>query len=231
MEQYVIYALQTLKYEQEMNYSKMNKTACDLYNYFTHNPEELLTVEQPLEVGTAFLLSKGFKYIDNTQEVLAENAVLCLYQAFLEQKNPKEKIAASLFIVFQYYEKHLRQLMMQKMGATEFGIMPPLGTLPYTNNGYEEYLFCTTDERLYYIKAYLQSLIPEYALDDGLLFNSLTHLNLYNKAYNDFQKNNSAENQSKEDIAKAGPAILDEFYLILKEEVNNYSKYLKRKQQ
>lgn len=59
------------------DYSSLECHANEIYNYFVHNPSELLNIDSPLLIGKVFQVCLGFHEPDqDIQEVRAENAFL-----------------------------------------------------------------------------------------------------------------------------------------------------------
>ena len=91
------------------DYSGLEQHGGDVYNYFVHNPGEILNLGNPLLIGKVFQVCLGFQEPDeDIQEVRAENAFLCLSQAIKSDKtNVHDEAAARLMILLIRDQKHL----------------------------------------------------------------------------------------------------------------------------
>lgn len=92
------------------DYSGLEKYGGEVYNYFVHNPGELLQLDSPLLIGKVFQVCLGFQEPDeDIQEVRAENAFLCFSQALKSSKaNVHDEAAARLMLLLIRDQKHLR---------------------------------------------------------------------------------------------------------------------------
>ena len=91
------------------DYSGLEQHGGELYNYFVHNPEEILELENPLLIGKVFQVCLGFREPDeDIQEVRAENAFLCFSQALKSQKtNVHDEASARLMMLLIRDQNHL----------------------------------------------------------------------------------------------------------------------------
>lgn len=91
------------------DYSSLEQHGNDIYNYFVHNPQELLKLDSPLLIGKVFQVCLGFQEPDeNIQEVRAENAFLCFSQALESNKtNVHDEAAARLMMLLIRDQMHL----------------------------------------------------------------------------------------------------------------------------
>ena len=80
-----------------------------IYNYFVHNPEEILHLDSPLMFGKIFQVCLGFQEPDeDIQEVRAENAFLCFSQALDSTKvNVHDEACARLMMLLIQHQNHL----------------------------------------------------------------------------------------------------------------------------
>lgn len=97
------------------NYSSLEKRGADIYNYFVHNPSEILKIESPLLIGKVFQVCLGFQEQDeDIQEVRAENAFLCFSQALKSEKaNVHDEASARLMMLLIREQKHLMKKVEQ----------------------------------------------------------------------------------------------------------------------
>lgn len=64
------------------DYSGLERHGREIYNYFVHNPREILKLGNPLLIGKIFQVCLGFQELDkDIQEERAENAFICFSQA------------------------------------------------------------------------------------------------------------------------------------------------------
>lgn len=91
------------------DYSGLERHGNEIYNYFVHNPVELLKLDSPLLIGKVFQVCLGFQEPDeDIQEVRAENAFLCFSQALKSNRsNVHDEASARLMILLIRDQKHL----------------------------------------------------------------------------------------------------------------------------
>lgn len=91
------------------DYSTLEQCAKHIYNYFVHNPSELLDIDSPLLIGKVFQVCLGFQEPDqDIQEVRAENAFLCFSQALnSEKQNVHDEAAARLMMLLIQWQRFL----------------------------------------------------------------------------------------------------------------------------
>lgn len=91
------------------DYSGLEQHGNEVYNYFVHNPGELLKLDSPLLIGKVFQVCLGFQEPDeDIQEVRAENAFLCFSQALESDKaNVHDEASARLMMLLIRDQKHL----------------------------------------------------------------------------------------------------------------------------
>ena len=91
------------------DYSGLERHGNEIYNYFVHNPGELLKLDSPLLIGKVFQVCLGFQEPnEDIQEVRAENAFLCFSQALKSSKaNVHDEAAARLMMLLIRDQKHL----------------------------------------------------------------------------------------------------------------------------
>lgn len=83
------------------DYSSLEQHGGYIYNYFVHNPSEILKLDSPLLIGKVFQVCLGFQEPDeDIQEVRAENAFICFSQALKSNKsNVHDEALARLMIL------------------------------------------------------------------------------------------------------------------------------------
>lgn len=91
------------------NYSGLEQYGGQVYNYFVHNPCDILKLDNPLLIGKVFQVCLGFQEPDeDIQEVRAENAFLCFSQALKSDKaNIHDEASARLMMLLVRDQKHL----------------------------------------------------------------------------------------------------------------------------
>lgn len=92
------------------DYSGLEQYGGQVYNYFVHNPSEILKLDSPLLIGKVFQVCLGFQEPDeDIQEVRAENAFLCFSQALKSDKtNVHDEASARLMMLLIRDQRHLR---------------------------------------------------------------------------------------------------------------------------
>jgi len=92
------------------DYSGLERHGREIYNYFVHNPEEILNLDSPLLIGKVFQVCLGFQEPDeDIQEVRAENAFLCFSQALKSDKaNVHDEASARLMMLLIRDQRHLK---------------------------------------------------------------------------------------------------------------------------
>lgn len=91
------------------DYSGLERHGNEQYNYFVHNPGELLNLDSPLLIGKFFQVCIGFQEAEeDIQEVRAENAFLCFSQALTSNKtNVHDEASARLMMLLIRDQIHL----------------------------------------------------------------------------------------------------------------------------
>lgn len=91
------------------DYTSLEKLGSEVYNYFVHNPREILKLDNPLLIGKVFQVCLGFQEPDkDIQEVRAENAFICFSQALNSDKhNVHDEASARLMNLLMGTKKHL----------------------------------------------------------------------------------------------------------------------------
>ena len=92
------------------DYSSLEQYGGLVYNFFVHNPCEILRLDSPLLIGKVFQVCLGFQEPDeDIQEVRAENAFLCFSQALKSDKvNVHDEASARLMMLLIRDQKHLK---------------------------------------------------------------------------------------------------------------------------
>ena len=92
------------------DYSGLEQYGGQVYNYFVHNPGEILKLDNPLLIGKVFQVCLGFQEPDeDIQEVRAENSFLCFSQALNSGKsNIHDEASARLMMLLIRDQRHLK---------------------------------------------------------------------------------------------------------------------------
>lgn len=89
------------------DYATLEQYGCNIYNYFVHNPKEILKLEKPLLIGKVFQACLGFKEPDeDIQEVRAENAFICFSRALKSKKIKIHDEAAARLMMLLIRDRH-----------------------------------------------------------------------------------------------------------------------------
>ena len=91
------------------DYSGLEQHGGAIYNYFVHNPGDILKLDNPLLIGKIFQVCLGFQEPDDDiQEVRAENAFICFSQALKSDRtNVHDEASARLMMLLIRDQKHL----------------------------------------------------------------------------------------------------------------------------
>ena len=102
-------AIQALSAFQAQNYSELERLGSNIYNFFVHNPGDILNLENPLLVGKVFHVCLGFQEPDeDIQEVRAENAFICFSQVLNSSNNAiHDEACARLMMLLIREQRHL----------------------------------------------------------------------------------------------------------------------------
>ena len=97
------------------DYATLEMYGNEIYNYFVHNPADILKLDSPLLIGKIFQACLGFQDPDqDIQEVRAENAFLCFSLALKsEKRNVHDEAAARLMILLIQGQRFLKNKVEQ----------------------------------------------------------------------------------------------------------------------
>ena len=97
------------------DYAGLEKHGREIYNFFVHNPGEILELDNPLLIGKVFQVCLGFQEPDeDVQEVRAENAFLCFSQSLNSDKvNVHDEASARLMMLLIRDQRHLKNKVEQ----------------------------------------------------------------------------------------------------------------------
>lgn len=93
------------------DYSGLEQHSKEIYNYFVHNPSEILNLDSPLLIGKIFQVCLDFRNTDSDiQEVRAENAFICFSQALNSDKESvHDEASARLMTLLIKDQTHLKR--------------------------------------------------------------------------------------------------------------------------
>lgn len=102
-------ATSALRAFNAQDYANLDVYGTGVYNYFVHNPVDILNLNDPLLIGKVFQACLGFQEPDESiQEVRAENAFLCFSQALISsERNVQDEAAARLAMLLIHDRTHL----------------------------------------------------------------------------------------------------------------------------
>lgn len=111
------------------DYSGLERHGGELYNYFVHNPKEILNLDNPLLIGKVFQVCLGFQEPDeDIQEVRAENAFICFSQALKSEKtNIHDEASARLMMLLIRDQSHLKNKVAQSCQNENVNPYSPFG--------------------------------------------------------------------------------------------------------
>lgn len=90
------YATKTVEYFQKHEYDELASACNIVYNYYVHNPQELLTEEYPYLIGLVFYYSTYFEEADkDIAETKVENALYLFWKSINLTDTGSESISAA----------------------------------------------------------------------------------------------------------------------------------------
>lgn len=142
------------------DYSILEQHGSNIYNYFVHNPRELLNLDSPLSIGKVFQVCLGFQEPDeDIQEVRAENAFLCFSQALKSNKtNVHDEAAARLMLLLIRDQRHLIGKVEQ---ACRNGNASPFGFMGILDDGLPMDMPMATNTKMLFTAYYLYESIRD----------------------------------------------------------------------
>lgn len=152
------------------DYSGLKRYGNEIYNYFVHNPSELLKLDSPLLIGKVFQVCLGFQEPDeDIQEVRAENAFLCFSQALTSSKvNVQDEASARLMMLLIRDQKHLINKVEQ---ACRNELANPYNVFDMFDNGLPMDMPMATNTKMLFAAYYLYDGIIDKANVSGEFVN------------------------------------------------------------
>lgn len=138
----------------KQDYSTLEQHASAIYNYFVHNPSELLTIDSPLLIGKIFQVCLGFQEPDqDIQEVRAENAFLCFSKALdSEKQSVHDEAAARLMMLLIQGQRYLINKVEQ---ACQAECANPYSFFAVLNDGLPNDMPMATNTKMLFTAYYL----------------------------------------------------------------------------
>ena len=205
------------------DYSGLEQYGVAVYNYFVHNPNDLLKLDNPLLIGKVFQVCLGFHEPDkDIQEVRAENAFVCFSQALNSCKtNIHDEAAARLMLLLIRDGKHLTNKVEQACrneNANPYNVFDMLGL----NDGLPGDMPMATNTKM---------LFTAYSLYDGIRdkrkvsneFVNAEEKNAYENVKRHIIDNCDKMGTSPERITELGQIVFDKIYERLKKDIEMYS--------
>ena len=137
------------------DYAGLEQYGGEIYNYFVHNPADLLKFDSSLFlIGKVFQVCLGFQEPDeDIQEVRAENAFLCFFQALKSDKaNVHDEASARLMMLLIRDQKHLKYKVEQ---ACKNECANTYDIFCMQNNGLPKDMPLATNTKMLYASYYL----------------------------------------------------------------------------
>lgn len=152
------------------DYSGLERHGNEIYNYFVHNPGELLKLDNPLLIGKVFQVCLGFQELDeDIQEVRAENAFLCLSQAITSSKtNVHDEASARLMMLLIRDQQHLISKVEQACRSEHTN---PYNVLDMLDDGLPMDMPMATNTKMLFTAYYIYDGIIDKANVSGELVN------------------------------------------------------------
>lgn len=136
------------------DYSGLEEHGGEIYNYFVHNPSEILKLDNPLLIGKIFQVCLGFQEPDeDIQEVRAENAFICFSQAMESNRsNVHDEASARLMMLLIREQRHLINKVEQSCQNEHVN---PYSIFDLVNNGLPNDMPMATNTKMLFTAYYL----------------------------------------------------------------------------
>ena len=138
----------------DQDYAGLEKHGREIYNFFVHNPGEILELDNPLLIGKVFQVCLGFQEPDeDVQEVRAENAFLCFSQALNSDKvNVHDEASARLMMLLIRDQRHLKNKVEQ---SCQNELSSPYSILDMYDSGLPNDMPMATNTKMLFTAYYL----------------------------------------------------------------------------
>ncbi|MBD5344806.1 MAG: hypothetical protein HDR90_07475 [Bacteroides sp.] len=142
------------------DYAALEKYGANIYNYFVHNPAEILNLDTPLLIGKIFQVCLGFQEPDrDIQEVRAENAFICFSQALhSDNSNVHNEAAARLMMLLIQGQSFLKNQVEQ---ACKSGNANPYSFFVMINDGMPNDMPMAVNTKMLFVAYYLYETIKD----------------------------------------------------------------------
>lgn len=204
------------------DYSGLERHGNEIYNYFVHNPGELLELDNPLLIGKVFQVCLGFQEPDkDIQEVRAENAFLCFSQALKSNKtNVHDEASARLMILLIRDQKHLIGKVEQ---ACRNEHANPYNVLDMFDDGLPMDMPMATNTKILFTAYYLYNGIIDKAIVSSEFVNT-GERNVYENVKRHIIDNcNQLSNTLSERKIELGSIVFEKICERLRKDVSLYS--------
>jgi hypothetical protein len=211
------------------DYRSLEEHGKYIYNYFVHNPNEILKLDTPLLIGKIFQVCLGFQEPDNDiQEVRAENAFICFSQAIKSDKpNVHDEALARLMILLIRDQKYLIDKVEQ---ACRNKNINPYNPLSFLSDGLPSDMPMATNTKMLFTAYYLYNCINNKDNVSNEFVNILEK-NAYEKVKEHIIDNcNQLDDTSHERkrFIELGRIVFEKICNKLKDDIEMYSQYLQK---
>lgn len=204
------------------DYRSLEEHGKYIYNYFVHNPNEILKLDTPLLIGKIFQVCLGFQEPDNDiQEVRAENAFICFLQAIKSDKpNVHDEALARLMILLIKEQKYLIDKVEQSCRNKNIN---PYNPLSFLSDGLPSDMPMATNTKMLFTAYYLYScIINKGNVSDE--FVNIIEKNMYKNVEEHIISNcNQLNNTSSERKIELGRIVFEKICKKLKDDIEMYS--------
>ena len=210
------------------DYSSLEQYGKEIYNYFIHNPDEILKLDNPLLIGKVFQVCLGFQEPDeDIQEVRAENAFLCFSKALESDKvNVHDEAAARIMMLLIRDQRHLKkqvELACQNQHANPYDILSML------NDGLPSDMPIATNTKMLFTAYYLYDSIIDKANVSNEFVNA-GERSAFESVKNHILDNCSQlQNTSPDRKIKLGSIVFEKICRKLRKDIESYSDYNKQR--
>ena len=204
------------------DYSSLERHGKEIYNYFVHNPSEILKLENPLLIGKIFQVCLGFQEPDeDIQEVRAENAFICFSQALKSEKsNVRDEASARLMMLLIRDQRHLKNKVEQSCQNEHANPYSFFGTL---SDGLPNDMPMATNTKMLFTAYYLYDGIIDKATVSDEFVNSDERRTFENVKNHVLDNCSLLRNTSLDRKVELGGIVFDKICERLRKDVALYS--------
>ena len=207
------------------DYSTLEQHANAIYNFFVHNPSELLNIDSPLLIGKIFQVCLGFQEPDqDIQEVRAENAFLCFSKALNSKKqNVHDEAAARLMMLLIQGQRYLINKVEQ---ACQGEGANPYSFFAILNDGLPNDMPMAANTKMLFTAYYLfDSIIDKSNVVNEFLIPNEKNAFEYVK-HHVLENCNQLKRTSQSRKAELGNIVFDKICKQLRDDIESYSNNL-----